>query len=529
MEVTGEASATRVLRQARAIADRRPCELLEGADAGARSPCASTSPATRDSGPATGSSWHGRSRPDGEVDYFVTDFRRLPTLALLVGLFVAAVLAGRTVARPAVAARARARRCCCRPVRRPGDPRRSQSPARGARRRPRGHGRHPLPRPRRQRDDDGRDRRDRRRAGADGRARAWCSSTRRAITGFASEDAVFARSQVEGLDLRGLVLAGLIIAALGVLDDVTVRQASTVFALHEHRPDAGVRGAVRPRHEGRPRPHRVGRQHAVPRLRRRVAGAAGAVLDRRARHRRDRQLRGPRRRDRQDRGRVDRADRRGAADHRARRASRCGPPARAVRRAAPASPTTATPTAPATARTTRRGPREPGRATCEQHGVGGGRRAGDDPEAGRSTMARRGTVRRASGRLRSAPVPGRDAGPRCRTTCREAARRPRRSARGVVTAGRDRPADRPGVIMVGIGLTLTVGGLPPGGAAPRGHGGRLARQLLVMPALGFVIIAVLDLDPAIAVGWSSSPPARVVPPRTWSASSPAPTWRCRSC
>jgi uncharacterized membrane protein len=53
------------------------------------------------------------------------------------------------------------------------------------------------------------------------------------ITGFASEDAVFARYSVPDLDLRGLVLAGLIIAALGVLDDVTVSQASTVFALHE--------------------------------------------------------------------------------------------------------------------------------------------------------------------------------------------------------------------------------------------------------------------------------------------------------
>lgn len=53
------------------------------------------------------------------------------------------------------------------------------------------------------------------------------------ITGFASEQAVFARFAVEGLDLRGLVLAGLIIAALGVLDDVTISQASTVFALHD--------------------------------------------------------------------------------------------------------------------------------------------------------------------------------------------------------------------------------------------------------------------------------------------------------
>ena len=53
------------------------------------------------------------------------------------------------------------------------------------------------------------------------------------ITGFASDDAVFARFAIDGLDLQGLVLAGLIIAALGVLDDVTISQSSTVFALHE--------------------------------------------------------------------------------------------------------------------------------------------------------------------------------------------------------------------------------------------------------------------------------------------------------
>jgi uncharacterized membrane protein len=57
------------------------------------------------------------------------------------------------------------------------------------------------------------------------------------ITGFASEDAVYARFVLGGLDLRGIVLAGLIVAALGVLDDVTVSQSSTVFALHETDPD----------------------------------------------------------------------------------------------------------------------------------------------------------------------------------------------------------------------------------------------------------------------------------------------------
>jgi uncharacterized membrane protein len=53
------------------------------------------------------------------------------------------------------------------------------------------------------------------------------------LTGYSSEEANLARFAVEGLDLQGLVLAGLTIAALGVLDDVTVSQASTVFALHE--------------------------------------------------------------------------------------------------------------------------------------------------------------------------------------------------------------------------------------------------------------------------------------------------------
>lgn len=57
------------------------------------------------------------------------------------------------------------------------------------------------------------------------------------ITGFASEDAVYARFALGELDLRGLVLAGLIVAALGVLDDVTVSQASTVFTVHETDPD----------------------------------------------------------------------------------------------------------------------------------------------------------------------------------------------------------------------------------------------------------------------------------------------------
>ena len=74
------------------------------------------------------------------------------------------------------------------------------------------------------------------------------------ITGFASEEAVFARFALGELDLAGIVLAGLIVAALGVLDDVTVSQASTVFALHDADPTQPFSALVL-------RGMRVGRDH----------------------------------------------------------------------------------------------------------------------------------------------------------------------------------------------------------------------------------------------------------------------------
>jgi uncharacterized membrane protein len=56
------------------------------------------------------------------------------------------------------------------------------------------------------------------------------------ITGLANEHAYAASVAAGGIDLTGLVLAGLIIATLGVLDDVTVSQAATVWALHTTDP-----------------------------------------------------------------------------------------------------------------------------------------------------------------------------------------------------------------------------------------------------------------------------------------------------
>jgi uncharacterized membrane protein len=60
-----------------------------------------------------------------------------------------------------------------------------------------------------------------------------------ALTGLASEDALNASFAVGGLSLRGLLLAGIILGGLGVLDDVTVSQASLVFELRRADPATG--------------------------------------------------------------------------------------------------------------------------------------------------------------------------------------------------------------------------------------------------------------------------------------------------
>jgi uncharacterized membrane protein len=58
------------------------------------------------------------------------------------------------------------------------------------------------------------------------------------LTGLASDDALNASFQAGGLSLRGLLLAGIIIGGLGVLDDVTMSQASLVFELRRADPAA---------------------------------------------------------------------------------------------------------------------------------------------------------------------------------------------------------------------------------------------------------------------------------------------------
>jgi uncharacterized membrane protein len=91
------------------------------------------------------------------------------------------------------------------------------------------------------------------------------------ITGFASEEAVYARFALGELDLRGLVLAGLIVAALGVLDDVTVSQASTVFTVHDADPGQSFIQLVT-------RGMRVGRDHIASVVNTLFLAYAGASL-----------------------------------------------------------------------------------------------------------------------------------------------------------------------------------------------------------------------------------------------------------
>jgi uncharacterized membrane protein len=61
------------------------------------------------------------------------------------------------------------------------------------------------------------------------------------LTGLSSEEAIFLQIGNADVSLQGLLLAGIVIGALGVLDDVTISQASTVLALRRSNPGLGMR------------------------------------------------------------------------------------------------------------------------------------------------------------------------------------------------------------------------------------------------------------------------------------------------
>ena len=59
------------------------------------------------------------------------------------------------------------------------------------------------------------------------------------LSGISTEEALWLRASQGELSLQGLLLAGMVIGALGVLDDLTVSQSSTVMALRRANPSLG--------------------------------------------------------------------------------------------------------------------------------------------------------------------------------------------------------------------------------------------------------------------------------------------------
>lgn len=91
------------------------------------------------------------------------------------------------------------------------------------------------------------------------------------LTGLADEQAQTLRITADALDLRGLLIAGIVVGALGVLDDVTVTQVSTVAALRRVNPDLTRRQLYR-------EATHVGRDHVASTVNTLVLAYAGAAL-----------------------------------------------------------------------------------------------------------------------------------------------------------------------------------------------------------------------------------------------------------
>jgi len=92
------------------------------------------------------------------------------------------------------------------------------------------------------------------------------------FTGLASEEAGFLLIESGGgVDMKGILLAGIIIAALGVLDDVTVSQAAIVTELKETDKSLKVRELYK-------KAMRVGHDHITSMINTLVLVYAGAAM-----------------------------------------------------------------------------------------------------------------------------------------------------------------------------------------------------------------------------------------------------------
>jgi uncharacterized membrane protein len=91
------------------------------------------------------------------------------------------------------------------------------------------------------------------------------------LTGATSEEAAYVRATFDDVDVRGLLLAGIVIGALGILDDVTVTQVSTVWELRRAAPEL-------PSREVYAAALRVGRDHIASTVNTLLLAYAGASL-----------------------------------------------------------------------------------------------------------------------------------------------------------------------------------------------------------------------------------------------------------
>jgi len=99
---------------------------------------------------------------------------------------------------------------------------------------------------------------------------AWAASTAH-LNGLNTEDNYVVSQLTGGLDLSGIIVCGIIVAGLGVLNDVTITQASAIWEIHGHAPHLGVRALFS---SGM----RVGRDHLASTVYTIAFAYAGAAL-----------------------------------------------------------------------------------------------------------------------------------------------------------------------------------------------------------------------------------------------------------
>jgi len=99
---------------------------------------------------------------------------------------------------------------------------------------------------------------------------AWASSAA-SLNGLTDEDAYALSSLTTGTDLGGIVLCGLVVAGLGILNDVTITQVSSVWEIKSLAPHAGFAELFR---SGM----RVGRDHLASTVYTIAFAYAGAAL-----------------------------------------------------------------------------------------------------------------------------------------------------------------------------------------------------------------------------------------------------------